>query len=172
MIKGKKVYLRAVEFEDTRLLSAWLNDRETNKFLDIIYPLSKRYIDEFITDYENSQYKRIFIIDNSERKSIGIAVIEKIKWEYRNCEIGIVIYDKNFRGKGYGKDSLDTLTNFIFNEMGMHVIYLNVVENNKTAVELYKTSGFEVEGVLKDRYYKNGKYQNIILMSKVNLGGN
>lgn len=171
MIKGSKVFLRAVEYEDTRLLSAWFNDRETNKFLDILYPLSKRYIDDFITDYENSQNKKIFIIDSREIKSIGVAVIERIKWEHGNCEIGIAIYDRNYRGKGYGRDALDTLTNFIFNEMRMHVVYLNVSEENSTAIKLYKAAGFETEGILRERYYKDGKYHNIITMSKVNKGG-
>jgi diamine N-acetyltransferase len=167
MIKGTNIFLRAVELEDARIISAWLNDRETNKYLDITYPLSKRYADSYVYDTDEDKSKKTFIIDNPDRKPIGLVVIENIKWEYRNCEVGIVIYDKNQRGKGYGKDALETVVNFIFNEMNMHLAYLNVFEENEAAIKLYKSVGFDVEGVLRQRYYKEGKYKNVIVMSKI-----
>lgn len=166
MLKGSKTFIRAIEMEDARILSAWLNDRETNAFLDIIYPLSKRYCDNFTLEGEEHN-KRLFIIDNEDRKPIGLIVIDKIKWEYRNCEIGIVIYDKNYRGRGYGKDALETALKFIFDDLNMHLVYLNVVDENEAAVNLYKKFGFKIEGILRDRYYKNGRYYNIIVMSKI-----
>ena len=167
MIKGKNVYIRAAELEDSRIVSAWLNDRETNKYLDIIYPLSKRFADAYVLDGDDNDTKQVYIIDNPERKPIGLFIIDKIKWEYRNCEIGIVIYDKNQRKKGYGRDAAEAMIDFIFNEMNMHLISLNVYQENQIAFNLYKSLGFEVEGILKDRYYRNGKYGNIIVMSKI-----
>ncbi|WP_057977143.1 GNAT family N-acetyltransferase [Caloramator mitchellensis] len=166
MLKGNKTYIRAIEMEDARILSAWLNDRETNEHLDIIYPISKRYCDNFTLEGEEHN-KKVFIIENEDRKPIGLIIIDNIKWEYRNCEIGIAIYDKNFRGKGYAKDALSVVIDFIFNDMNMHLIHLRVSEENKTAIELYNKFGFVVEGMLRDRYYRNGKYHNIIIMSKI-----
>lgn len=164
MLKGEKTLLRAVELEDSRILSAWLNDRETNNELDIIYPLSKRYADEFVLDAEGSS-KRTFIIDDENYKPIGIVIIDKIKWEYRHCEIGIAIYRKEKRNNGYGKDALKTLLDFVFNNMNMSLVYLNVLENNVFAIKLYSSIGFINEGLLRNRYFLNGKYYNIISMS-------
>ncbi|KMT22625.1 GNAT family N-acetyltransferase [Clostridium cylindrosporum] len=164
MLKGNKTMLRPIELEDSRILSTWLNDRETNKGLDIIYPLSKRYADSFVLEAEDER-KRIFMIDDEEYKPIGIVIIDKIKWEYRHCEIGIAIYKKEKRGQGYGKDSLKTLLDFIFNDMNMNLVYLNVLENNIPAINLYKSLGFTQEGILRNRYYQGGKYYNIISMS-------
>lgn len=167
MIKGQKTYLRAPELEDTRLISAWLNDREANKYLDIIYPMSKRDGDNFLLEADNDYTKKIFLVDNEEHKTIGLIYIKNIKWEYRNCEIGIVIYDKNSRGKGYGKDAMETALNFVFEEMNIHLIYLHVAQDNTNAIELYKKLGFDAEGILQDRYYKNNTYHNLIIMSKI-----
>lgn len=171
MIKGNKSFIRAVELEDSRLISAWLNDKEVNKYMDIIYPVSKRDADSFVLEGDNDNSKRLFIIDNEDRKPIGIITLSNIKWEYRNCEMGIVIYDKNHRNKGYGKDALNTIIQFIFEEMNMHVIYLKVTEDNHIAIKLYESLGFEHEGILRDRYFKSGKYSNIIVMSKINNRG-
>lgn len=166
MLKGDKIYLRAVELEDARIISAWLNDRETNINLDIIYPLSRRYADSYVLSSDEESNKKIFVIDNQDHKPIGLVIIDKIKWEYRNCEIGIVIYDKSQRGKGLGKDAMKTALDFIFNEMNMNLVYLNVLSDNKIAINMYRKLGFEFEGELRDRVYKNGKYLNIIAMSK------
>lgn len=168
MIKGEKTILRSVELEDARIISSWLNDREINKFLDIIYPVSKRFADCFVLETDENQNKKLFIIDNLERKPIGLLIIDKIKWEYRNCEIGIVIYDKKERRKGYGKDALKTALDFVFNDMNMHMVYLNVFEENEAAINLYQSIGFEKEGILHDRYFKSGRYYNIIVMSMIN----
>lgn len=172
MLKGNKTYLRAVELEDSRIISAWLNDRETNMNLDIIYPLSKRYADSYVLSSDEESNKKIFVIDNLDHKPIGLVIIDKIKWEYRNCEIGIVIYDKNSRGKGLGEDALRTGLDFIFNEMNMNLVYLHVLSDNKAALNLYRKLGFEFEGELRERIYKNGRYHNLIVMSKKREGGN
>jgi diamine N-acetyltransferase len=167
LIKGEKVYLRAPELEDARILSAWLNDRESTKYLDVIYPVSKRFADDVVLINENDG-KRIFMIDNMNNKPIGIITVTNIKWEYRNCEIGVVIFDKSERNKGVGKDAVNTALNFIFNEMNMHLVYVNVIEENEVALRLFKSLGFEEEGVLRDRYFKGGKYRNVVVISKTN----
>lgn len=164
MLTGKKIMLRPVELEDSRILSAWLNDRDTNKGLDIIYPLSKRYADNFTLEAEEEK-KKVFIIDDEDYKPIGIVIIDKIKWEYRHCEVGIAIYKKEKRQKGYGKDALKTLLEFIFNDMNLELVYLNVLEENTLAVNLYKSLGFVEEGILRNRYFRDGKYFDVISMS-------
>ncbi|MEF9951714.1 MAG: GNAT family protein [Clostridium sp.] len=164
MICGNKTFLRPVELEDSRILSAWLNDRESNRNLDIIYPLSKRYADAFTLEAEDEK-KRVFMIDDENYKPIGIVVIDKIKWEYRNCEVGIVIYNKGKRGQGYGRDAMKSLVNFIFNNMNLELIYLTVLEDNIPGINLYKSLGFQEEGILRSRIFKDGVYINLVSMS-------
>lgn len=156
--------LRSIELEDSRLLSAWLNDRETNSGLDIIYPKSKRYADNFVLDSED-ETKKVFMIDDENYNPIGIVVIDKIKWEYRHCEIGIAIYKKDKRGQGYGHDALGTLLDFVFNNMNLELAYLSVLEDNIPGVSLYKSLGFITEGILRKRYFRDGNYVNLISMS-------
>jgi diamine N-acetyltransferase len=167
MLKGKNIFLRAVELEDGRIISAWLNDRESNEHLDIVYPLSKRYADSFVFEGDEARNKRIFIIDSPERRPIGLIIIDNIKWEYRNCELGVAVYDKRERQKGYGKDAVETALNFIFNNMNMHLVHLKVEEGNEVAINLYKSLGFEAEGVLRHRVFKDGEYRNVVVMSKI-----
>ena len=168
LIRGQKTFLRAPELEDVRIISAWLNDREANKFLQVVYPVSKRYADSFVMEADEDKSKKVFIIDNEDRKPIGIIAMSSIRWESRCCEIGIAIYDRNYRGKGYGRDALSTALRFAFEDMNLHLVYLQVDESNEEARRLYSSLNFEYEGTLRDRYYREGRYRNVMMMSIVN----
>lgn len=45
-------------------------------------------------------------------------------------------------------------------------ITLSLLSTNKTALSLYIKNGFVQEGLLKREQYKDGKYQDVILMAK------
>ena len=76
-----------------------------------------------------------------------------------------MIGDKDYWGKGYGSDALKVLIRFIFEEVNIYKIKLNVFSFNKRAISCYKKLGFKEEGILKDELYRNGKYFDIIPMA-------
>ena len=52
--------------------------------------------------------------------------------------------------------------------VGIKKISLNVVNTNTKAINLYKKYGFVEEGVLKnDRFHKDGKYYDTVLMGRL-----
>jgi len=80
-------------------------------------------------------------------------IIGKIKVDYSEtsafiCGFGIV---PEFRGKGYGKESLlETIS--LITKKGIHEIELDVEGKNSTALNLYKSCGFEERSTMN--YYK------------------
>lgn len=66
--------------------------------------------------------------------------------------IGIAIGNKNYWGKGYGTDALNTLLRLLFNEHNARKVLLNVF-------------GFKEEGRLKEQIYREGKYQDGVVMA-------
>jgi len=78
--------------------------------------------------------------------------------------IGIFIGDKSFWGKGYGTEAIELLTDFIFNEMNINKVKLNVYSFNKRAVRCYEKCGFVREGVLRQEIYREGRYHDDIVM--------
>ena len=51
-------------------------------------------------------------------------------------------------------------------ELGKLKIELDVRSDNLGAIEVYKKTGFEVEGVRKNGFYVDGKYVDLLLMGK------
>ena len=47
----------------------------------------------------------------------------------------------------------------------MNRLWLSVLEYNLRAINLYKKIGFTQEGVSREAIFKNGKFENYVMMS-------
>lgn len=80
--------------------------------------------------------------------------------EHNHDEIrlGFVIVDDTKRGKGYGKEMLSLAIQYAFDFIKVKKISLGVFENNKIAIECYKSCGFRtVELQEVESYYCMGE---------------
>lgn len=80
-----------------------------------------------------------------------------------NCILGIVIGDK-WQNKGFGKKICEKMIEDAWRK-GLEKIWLTVHHKNKKAIELYKSLGFEVEGIFMNDEIFEEKYQTIISMA-------
>ena len=85
-----------------------------------------------------------------ERRPIGFANYRDFHPKGRSAEIGIGIGEPDLWGKHLGRDALDALLRYLFDELGLHRIGLSVVGFNDRAISMYKAVGFEVEGIERD----------------------
>ena len=91
-------------------------------------------------------------------------VYTKVDWKNRNAELGIAIWKKDYWGKGYGADAIKTLLKYAFHELNLHKVYLRVYDFNKRAIRCYEKAGFKKEGILREVFWRNGKWHDTILM--------
>lgn len=169
MYYGEKVCLRAYEEKDIKRATEFVNDRELKKFLvtGIPFPMTSWEEEEWIkSQMSNEKGEYNFAIEDIEtKKYIGGCGIQKVNWLARVATVGIMIGDKDYWGKGYGTDAMNVLMKFIFEEMNIHKIRLSVFSFNERAKRCYEKCGFQVEGILKDEIFKEGKYYDEIIMS-------
>jgi RimJ/RimL family protein N-acetyltransferase len=72
----------------------------------------------------------------------------------------IVIKEK---GNGFGRAAVRFIKKYVFEELGFNRLWLEVLENNERAYQLYKSEGFVDEGV--HREWQGDKYISLIVMS-------
>jgi RimJ/RimL family protein N-acetyltransferase len=84
--------------------------------------------------------------------------------EHRSATLGILIGEKDYWSNGYGTDAIVTLLRFGFGEMNLHRVTLHVFEFNERAIACYKKCGFQIEGTLRQHYYGEGRYWDVIVM--------
>jgi RimJ/RimL family protein N-acetyltransferase len=77
----------------------------------------------------------------------------------------MVIGDKSYWGRGYGTDSVRVLLRLAFEKMGLHRVHLHVFEFNQRAISCYEKCGFRREGVLREYWFKLGRFQDTLVMA-------
>ena len=113
----------------------------------------------FLSDPKNSP---IFISLNKRGKMAGFAIIKKAGSE---AELLSIVVNKKWRSKGVGRTLLKALIDDLFNS-SVEELFLEVDENNKSAIHLYKNFGF-LEVGKREGYYrlKNGKKTSALVMA-------
>lgn len=168
MYYGEKVKLRAFEIEDAKVLHKFINDFEVKNNLSLKTPLPISLIeeDEFIRKNKcNINGSLNFAIEDLESsKLIGSCGLADIDLVSRHAKLGIMIGDKEYWNKGYGKDIIRTLLSIAFNQIGLNKVKLGVFEYNKRAIKCYEKVGFKIVGVEKEDIYRNGRYYDHYIM--------
>ena len=65
-----------------------------------------------------------------------------IDTEKSQCELGIMIGDRNYWGKGYGTDVVKTAITHIFQTTELNRVYLHTLINNYRAQKSFTEAGF------------------------------
>ena len=68
-------------------------------------------------------------------------------------------------GRGVGRRLLAEILRLVFEEIGAHRFFLDVVEDNLRARHLYKGAGFIEEGLLREATQREGGWLSLVLMS-------
>ncbi len=171
MFEGDKTRLRSYRNSDYDDLMVYINDIEVlrNLFIGPPYPLTEKDEKNFLDKISAFNKDYNFAIETkSGCKYIGGCGISDIDWKNRNCQVGIFIGSKDYRGKGYGTDALQTLVNFVFEQLGLKKFSLEVFAFNERAQKSYKKIGFETEGVFKNHIYRDGRFHDVIRMAVLN----
>jgi RimJ/RimL family protein N-acetyltransferase len=167
MLEGTLVRLRALEPEDLDREYAWINDPEVTRFLSMRYPTSRAAEERWLRDRPANDFANgLFLaIETKDGVHIGNISLQDVNPEDRKAGLGIMIGDKEYWANGYGTDAIVTLVRFGFGEMNLNRIWLHVFEFNERAQACYKKSGFTEEGRLRQHYYGQGRYWDVVVMA-------
>lgn len=169
IIRNKKVLIRPLGKNDLPWLIKWLKDPEVNKFLSSDFSdLDTEKEEIWFREMSLSVNDFVFAIEiYREEKYIGDCGLHKINWDEKNAEFGIAIGDKNYWGKGYGRDATEAAIKFASRYLGLESIKLSVYEYNKRAIKTYERCGFKEKKILeKDHFYNNIYWDTIIMELK------
>ncbi|MDP4954143.1 MAG: GNAT family N-acetyltransferase, partial [Flavobacteriales bacterium] len=116
-LKGTQVYLRAIEEEDANeTYLSWLNNQETTKGLVTgRFPSSMQSLKSYlrsVTQGKDSVMFAICLVEND--KHIGNIKLDQFDYFARTAELGVLIGEKNHRGKGIGSESCKLVLDFAF----------------------------------------------------------
>ena len=165
-IRGDYVLLRAIEREDLPLLNRWANDPETQRMLGgWHFPTSLKDQEAWFSSLSCNSLNQRFAIEAGDIGLIGTANLVSIDWKNRNAFHGMLLGDKNVRGKGYGVDTIKAIMRYAFDELGLHRLDTDIIAYNKSSLRAYiEKCGWVEEGRRTEWYFRNGRRWDKILV--------
>tara|TARA_Y100001936_G_scaffold163946_1_gene160167 strand:+ start:1483 stop:2016 length:534 start_codon:yes stop_codon:yes gene_type:complete len=168
MLKGKIISLRKVKFEDLKFLRDWRNTRVIweNNTQFILLNLKQQNL-WFKKINSNISKEKMFTVIDEKQNPIGICGLVQIDEDNKNAKIAIIIGNTKNHSKGIGTESLNLLLSYGFNKLKIHRIDAEVIEYNKKSLNFFKKLGFKQEAVMRDYIFRNGKWWNLFIFSKI-----
>jgi len=162
MLQNGKIRLRALEPQDIDLLYNWENNQDNWMVSNTITPYSKFVLEQYLMHSHEDIFttKQLRLIIEFEGCPIGAVDLFDFDPHHKRCGIGILIADKQHRGKGYGSLVIKLLIDYCFEILGLRQIYCNILASNKKSIQLFEKLGFEWVGLKKDWVFNQGLWHN------------
>ena len=168
MYEGRLIRLRAFERGDVDANHAFVNDYETVRGMLSGIPFPASVEDEYRwleqqTSYSRGEYQ--FAVEDFEGDLVGRCGVTRLDWKNRVAELGIMI-GTPYRGRGYGSEAMALLCDFCFKEMNLHKLKVSVFAFNEAAIRCYEKNGFVREGLCRREIFRDGAYQDVVLLAR------
>lgn len=165
-IEGRNVVLRAIEEEDLNLLQKWANNPEIQYWLGgWHFPTSLSDQKKWFSGLSVGSNHQRFAIETKDLGLIGTANLVDIDWKNRNGFHGMLLGDKDIRGKGYGVDTVMAVLKYAFEELGLNRLDGSMIEYNEASLKMYiQKCGWKEEGRQKNWYFRKNRYWDKIIV--------
>lgn len=147
---------------------SWLNDPETNRYLE------SRFInwdvEKLVKFYNSIDDKDLFlaIIDIEKDLHIGNIKISSLDAIHNRAELGLMIGDKRYWGKGIATEAIRLVTDYCFSTLRLNKVTAGAYAENKASINAFLKNGFLIEGECREHYLTETGWTSAILLGKIN----
>jgi len=168
-LKGKNIFLRALELEDINYLFSIENNEKYWSISDSQIPFSRYLLNRYLKNsnmdiYEAKQLR--LVITDFQNNTIGLIDLFDIDFKNNRAGVAIIINEK-MRSKGFAKEALELLIEYSKTHLSIHQLYCNILEDNSHSINLFKSVEFKQVGLKKDWIKFDGKYKNELLLQLI-----
>lgn len=168
MVVGEKVMLRAWSASDLPALQLMRNDLRLQRQL-MAQPKGNS-LDQ-VKDWLNARAKSadgVFFIIACKSSDQVVGYVQIVELDFLNGlgKLGICIAPDS-QGKGYGGEAITLLEGYLRDIFRIRKLILEVLAGNKIAISLYAKLGYEKAGCLREHFYNDGNYDDVVIMEKL-----
>jgi len=165
-LSGAEIDLVLLEAHDNTTMLPWINNPKVNKFLSRgATPMTLPIEDAFIADAYTTPDKIVFgIWHKKDQKLIGNTGLHNINQLNQTAVFGIVIGNEDYWGNGHGTEVLNLMLAYAFTRRNLRSVTLSVLGNNPRGKRCYEKCGFHVIGTYPEHVFKDGAWQDEVLM--------
>ena len=167
---GTATTMRPLEIDDVVALARWRN--ESSEWFFSSLPLAKSEQRGWYERYLADASERMFVMEShltlhegvDSVKVVGALGLVHIDRLHQRAELGRVVMDKDETGRGHATTAIRLLTKLAFDGLNLQRLYTEVLADNEAAIGLYQRCGFAKEGRLRRHVWKDGRFQDVLIM--------
>ncbi|MEQ3662906.1 MAG: GNAT family N-acetyltransferase [Flavobacterium sp.] len=167
-LKSERLYFRKLTNDDAPEILMLRSNPETMKFIprpllvDIDGALAHiKIINDNIDANTDINWA---VTEKNNNKCIGIMGFYRTQLEHSRTELGYMI-SPEYSGKGYVTEAVNTLLNFVFNQLDFHSIEAVIDARNIASERVLIKSGFTKEAHFKENFYYNNEFTDTVIYS-------
>ena len=169
ILRGEQIYLRPITADDTELAVRWRN--QPSVVANFLYrkPITPKDHEDWLANKVFKGLVHQFIVcRNEDDKPLGSAYLQNFDEESRRAEWGIYLGEEQTYGKGVGTEAGHLILDYAFNTLGLHKVVSRVLARNTARARLSEKVGSIQEAYLRDEYFLDGQYEDLILFGIFN----
>jgi RimJ/RimL family protein N-acetyltransferase len=169
-VEGERICLHEIQLSDAnKNYCNWMNDPEINQYLESRFERwSVSKLRRYISDVKrNPDNVFLTIVSKDGNKHIGNIKIGPINRRHRYADVGVIIGEKSFWGKGIATEAVKLVVDYAFNKLNLHKLTAGAYNCNIGSIKAFKKAGFSVEGVRRKQYLCDGDYVDGVLLGIV-----
>ncbi len=166
---GDSVYLQ--EFSKENLADpcyhAWLRDLDVVRTiyrLEYLMPIAFSEIEDYVKGLWSSDrdcYFALYVKDGEH--FIGTVRVGHIDWRAGIADIGILVGDRSYQGRGLATDAVSTACKYAFEELSLRKMTGGTPAINTAMCRCFERVGFSEEGRLRKQLLISGEFCDHVL---------
>ncbi|WP_309091511.1 UDP-4-amino-4,6-dideoxy-N-acetyl-beta-L-altrosamine N-acetyltransferase [Phenylobacterium sp.] len=155
------VRLRQVEHEDSARLLAWRNSPDVAAYMYTDHRISQAEHDRWFAAALTLEDRRYWIIE-MDGQPVGLANLARIDPIIRRCDWAYYLGEASTRGRGVGAQVEYIVLRHVFETMGFHKLWCEVLLENEAVWKLHESFGFKREACYREHVCKGGRFQDVV----------
>jgi ribosomal-protein-alanine N-acetyltransferase len=161
-ITTERMILRQFQYsDDDDMLKNWIADEKIQSlYSEPVYTTKaevKELLDQYIGNYQKSNYYRWAIISKENNECIGQIAYFLIDSNNHFAEIEYCI-GSEFQRRGFATEATKAVIKYGFERINLHKVQICHKSINIPSKRVIEKCGFVYEGTLRDFFYMNGEY--------------
>lgn len=119
--------------------------------------------EQHIQSFSNPNVAHLIIESIEGPEVVGYAILNGLESPNQSIELQRLAVAA--KGKGYGKEAVELIKQWTFEELKPHRLWLDLKDYNKRAQHVYESVGFVMEGTLRECLKVGDTFESLIIMS-------
>jgi RimJ/RimL family protein N-acetyltransferase len=151
-------------------IAAMIDDPHSLRFTRIPEPTPPDFPSTLLTRYEaglaDGTRAAFAIVDVADDAFLGVVLAPEIDRASSTAELGYIVTPA-LRGRGVATAALRRMTAWVFSELGIERLELQISVDNPASKEVARRSGYTYEGTMRSAFVKPGRREDTEMWSRL-----